>query len=118
MFNHKCNLCTFVSGSYVKAIVKSVEDGRIELTLRRGWGDNNKKDEEEEEEEQKELPLPLPEVGDIVKAYVTDTNKKGCFLRLNNGVNGRVILKDLGDKFVADPKAEFPVGRLVAGKVK
>ena len=108
----------FVSGSYVKAIVKSVEDGRIELTLRRGWGDNNKMDEEEEEEEEKELPLPLPEVGDIVKAYVTDTNKKGCFLRLNNGVNGRVILKDLSDKFVADPKAEFPVGRLVAGKVK
>ena len=60
----------------------------------------------------------LPQVGDMVNAYVMCTNKKGCFLRLSRHVEGRVILKELADGFLHDPEASFPMGRLVVGKVK
>jgi rRNA biogenesis protein RRP5 len=60
----------------------------------------------------------LPDVNEIVHAYVVTTNKKGCFLRLSRFVEGRVILKELSDSFLPDPVAMFPPGRLVVGKVK
>jgi rRNA biogenesis protein RRP5 len=58
-----------------------------------------------------------PEVGDLVHAYVVDTNKKGCFLRLSRKIEGRVTLKELCDGFLPDPFSSFPCGRLVVGKV-
>jgi rRNA biogenesis protein RRP5 len=60
----------------------------------------------------------LPEEKDMVQAFVVDTNKKGCFVRLSRQVEGRVILKELCDGFLSDPAASFPMGRLVVGKVK
>ncbi len=59
-----------------------------------------------------------PEEKGIVHAYVVNTNKKGCFLRISRFIEGRVILKDLSDSFLPDPVAMFPPGRLVVGKVK
>jgi rRNA biogenesis protein RRP5 len=59
-----------------------------------------------------------PEIGDLSHAYVVDTNKKGCFLRLSRKVEGRVPLKELCDGFLPDPAGSFPCGRLVVGKVK
>ena len=79
----------------------SNEGGRIEVSLR---GD----DAEE---------IDGFEVGGIAKAFVVETNKKGCFLRLGGGWMGKCLLKDLADTFVADPIKEFPPGRLVAGYV-
>ena len=60
----------------------------------------------------------MPEVDETIQAFVVDTNKKGCFLRLGRQVEGRVILKELCDGFLPDPAASFPTGRLVVGKVK
>jgi rRNA biogenesis protein RRP5 len=60
----------------------------------------------------------VPDIKDTVQAYVVETNRKGCFVRLSRGVQGRVILKELSDGFLPDPAASFPVGRLVVGKVK
>lgn len=59
-----------------------------------------------------------PEIGDLAHAYVVDTNKKGCFLRLSRKVEGRATLKELCDSFLPDPAGSFPCGRLVVGKVK
>jgi rRNA biogenesis protein RRP5 len=59
-----------------------------------------------------------PEKGAIVHAYVVDTRKEGCFLRLSRQVEGRAILKELCDGFIPDPAAAFPPGRLIAGLVK
>jgi rRNA biogenesis protein RRP5 len=59
-----------------------------------------------------------PEAGDTVQGYVVETNKKGCFVRLSRNVEGRVTLKELCDGFLPDPKASFPSGRLVVGRVK
>lgn len=60
----------------------------------------------------------LPEVGSIVPAYVTSTNKKGCFLRISRQIEGRATLTELCDEFLPNPSASFPPGRLVAGRVK
>ncbi len=59
-----------------------------------------------------------PEEKEITHAFVVNTNKKGCFLRLSRFVEGRVILKELSDSFLPDPGSMFPPGRLVVGKVK
>ncbi len=32
-------------------------------------------------------------------------------------MSGRVLLKDLSDRFLSNPELEFPRGKLVAGKV-
>ncbi len=47
-----------------------------------------------------------------------ETNKLGCFLRISRNVRGRVILKELSDGFLPEPRNLFPMGRLVIGKVK
>lgn len=60
----------------------------------------------------------LPVVKDTVQAFVIETNRKGCFVRLSRSVQGRVILKELSDGFLPDPAASFQMGRLVVGKVK
>jgi len=59
-----------------------------------------------------------PETNQIVRAYVCETNKVGCFLRLSRNIRGRVILKELSDGFLPEPGHLFPMGRLVIGKVK
>uniref|UniRef100_A0A7S4MZ58 S1 motif domain-containing protein n=1 Tax=Odontella aurita TaxID=265563 RepID=A0A7S4MZ58_9STRA len=61
---------------------------------------------------------PLPNPRDAVQAYVIDTNKRGCFVRLSRNVEGRVMLKEMSDGFLPDPAAMFPQGRLVVGRVK
>lgn len=61
---------------------------------------------------------PIPRINDMVHAYVVSTTKKGCFVRLSRGVEGRVILKELSDDFIPNPEALFPPGRLIVGRVK
>jgi len=58
----------------------------------------------------------IPVKNDIVQAYVVDTNNKGCFLRLSQLIEGRVILKDLSDIFISDVSI-FQCGKLVTVKV-
>lgn len=54
----------------------------------------------------------------MVRAFVLETTKKGCFVRLSRTIEGRILLKELSDSFVPNPMAMFPPGRLVVGKVK
>ena len=61
---------------------------------------------------------PTPTPNDMVHAYVANTTKMGCFVRLSRSVEGRVILKELSDDFIPNPQAAYPPGRLVVGKVK
>ena len=71
-----------------------------------------------EDDDEEEESAGLPPVGAVVKGFVASTGAgKGCFVRLRHDVVGRVLLKDLADKFVQDPSAEFPPGKLVAAKV-
>jgi len=60
----------------------------------------------------------VPTQGDIIQAYVENTNRKGCFVRISSQVRGRIILKELSQDFVPDPVSTFPPGRLIRAKVK
>lgn len=60
----------------------------------------------------------IPEVGEITRAYVKRTDKKGCFVRLSTKLGGRIILKELSEDFIPNPGASFPPGRLITAKVK
>lgn len=60
---------------------------------------------------------PLPTEGQVIPAFVTAVSEKGCFVRISRTTAGRVLLKDLDDGFVENPKEAFPVGKLVEGKV-
>ena len=55
--------------------------------------------------------------GSIVKGYVVGVNSNGCFVRLSRKTTGRIMLKNLADTYVKDPRSSFPIGRLVAGKI-
>jgi len=54
---------------------------------------------------------------DIVSGYVIGVSKSGCFVRLTPTITARVMLKNLSDGFVKEPKSEFPRGMLVEGKL-
>ncbi|GAB2295441.1 hypothetical protein Dimus_029608 [Dionaea muscipula] len=53
----------------------------------------------------------------VVQGYVKNVGPKGCFISLGRKVDARIILGNLSDDYVEDPVKEFPVGKLVAGKI-
>ncbi|CAN8073163.1 unnamed protein product [Agarophyton chilense] len=57
------------------------------------------------------------ETGQELRGFVRAVDKKGCFVSIGRGISAHVKLCDLSDDFVTDPKAVFPVGRLVRGKL-
>jgi len=59
----------------------------------------------------------LPEEGASVKAYVSNTGSKGCFLRISRTLTGQVEIRNLADDFVESPEDAFPTGKLVQARV-
>ncbi|KAG2317978.1 hypothetical protein Bca4012_069048 [Brassica carinata] len=56
-----------------------------------------------------------PDMG--IEGYVKNTMSKGCFIMLSRTLDAKVQLSNLCDTFVKDPEKEFPVGKLVSGRV-
>ncbi|XP_027363474.1 rRNA biogenesis protein RRP5 [Abrus precatorius] len=54
----------------------------------------------------------------IVKGYVKNVTPKGCFIFLSRKIDAKILLSNLSDNYVKDPEKEFPVGKLVIGRVK
>ncbi len=52
-----------------------------------------------------------------VHGYVRAATKVGVFVQLSRHITARVKLAHLSDGFVEDPKAAFPEGKLVKGRV-
>ncbi|XP_004514152.1 rRNA biogenesis protein RRP5 [Cicer arietinum] len=53
----------------------------------------------------------------VVKGYVKVVSPKGCFVLLSRKIEARVLLSNLSDQYVTDLEKEFPVGKLVIGRV-
>ncbi|PNY04593.1 protein RRP5, partial [Trifolium pratense] len=51
------------------------------------------------------------------KGYVKIVSPKGCFILLSRKIEARILLSNLSDQFVTDLEKEFPVGKLVIGRV-
>mmetsp|Transcript_8085 Transcript_8085/g.14846 ORF Transcript_8085/g.14846 Transcript_8085/m.14846 type:complete len:357 (+) Transcript_8085:89-1159(+) len=59
----------------------------------------------------------LPEVGTLVKGFVDRVASVGAFIRLSRGASAIVPMRNLADRYVKDAAKEFPVGKLVAGRI-
>ncbi|KAL3341525.1 hypothetical protein AABB24_025863 [Solanum stoloniferum] len=53
----------------------------------------------------------------MVQAYVKNVTPKGCFVTLSRKVDAKVLLSNLSDGYVENLEKEFPVGKLVIGRV-
>ncbi|MCL7028348.1 hypothetical protein MKW94_013557 [Papaver nudicaule] len=53
----------------------------------------------------------------VVQGYVKNLMPKGCFIMLSRKVDAKILLSNLCDGFIENPELEFPVGKLVNGKV-
>ncbi|KAK9088291.1 hypothetical protein Scep_027373 [Stephania cephalantha] len=52
-----------------------------------------------------------------VQGYVKSVTPKGCFIMLSRKIDAKVLLSNLSDGFIEQPEKEFPVGKLVDGRV-
>ncbi|GER39943.1 RNA binding [Striga asiatica] len=52
-----------------------------------------------------------------IKGYIKNISSKGCFIMLSRKIDAKILLSNLSDTFVENPEKEFPVGKLVAGRV-
>ncbi|MED6145261.1 hypothetical protein PIB30_023503 [Stylosanthes scabra] len=53
----------------------------------------------------------------VVKGYVKNVTPKGCFISLSRKIDAKILLCNLSNEFVKEPEKEFPVGKLVVGRV-
>ncbi|XWS56135.1 hypothetical protein CRYUN_Cryun09bG0060500 [Craigia yunnanensis] len=52
-----------------------------------------------------------------IQGYVKNIIPKGCFILLSRKLDAKILLSNLSDGYIDDPKKEFPIGKLVAGRV-
>lgn len=53
----------------------------------------------------------------IVKGYIKNVTPKGCFIMLSRNIDAKILLSNLSDQYVKEPEKEFPIGKLVIGRV-
>ncbi|EEF30787.1 programmed cell death protein, putative [Ricinus communis] len=53
----------------------------------------------------------------VVQGYVKNVAPKGCFIFLSRKIDAKILLSNLSDEFVVSPEEEFPIGKLVTGRV-
>lgn len=53
----------------------------------------------------------------VVEGYVKNVTPKGCFIMLSRKLDAKILISNLSDDFVSKPEEEFPVGKLVTGRV-
>ncbi|CAN6171331.1 unnamed protein product [Urochloa humidicola] len=116
----------FHEGQFVKCKVLSVSRSsegslRVDLSLR---SSNLRTDSSNSKlyDEGATCTLRIEKIEDLlpgteVKGYVKNVNSKGCFIMLSRMVEARITLSNLSDEYVENPQKDFPVGKLVHGRV-
>ncbi|KAJ0733487.1 putative nucleic acid-binding, RNA-binding domain, S1 [Helianthus annuus] len=51
------------------------------------------------------------------QGYVKNVTPKGCFIMLSRKLDAKILISNLSDDFVSNPEEEFPIGKLVTGRV-
>ncbi|CAK9319362.1 unnamed protein product [Citrullus colocynthis] len=52
-----------------------------------------------------------------VQGYVKNVSPKGCFILLSRGLEAKILLSNLSDGYIDNPEKEFPIGKLVRGRI-
>ena len=115
----------FVRGRVLEKASSGGDDSVVELSLRPsagGWWpgcDEDGSKEQQQDGGSSSGPASASALSDgqSVKGYIKSVTPKGVFVALSGTLTARVKLRNLSDGFVEDPKAAFPIGRLVSGKV-
>ncbi|XP_057982836.1 rRNA biogenesis protein RRP5 [Malania oleifera] len=53
----------------------------------------------------------------VVQGYVKNVSSKGCFILLSRRLDAKILISNLSDNYVENLEEEFPVGKLVVGRV-
>ncbi|KAJ0089046.1 hypothetical protein Patl1_32885 [Pistacia atlantica] len=53
----------------------------------------------------------------FIVGYVKHVTSKGCFILLSRKLDAKILLSNLSDGFIESPDKEFPIGKLVVGRV-
>ncbi|KAK1575786.1 hypothetical protein Q3G72_008289 [Acer saccharum] len=53
----------------------------------------------------------------VVQGYVKNVTPKGCFIWLSRKLDAKILISNLSDGFIESPEKEFPIGKLVVGRV-
>ncbi|CAN6203351.1 unnamed protein product [Urochloa humidicola] len=119
-------LSGFHEGQFVKCKVLSVSRSsegslRVDLSLR----SSNLHTDSSNSRLYDEVATCIPRIEKIdhllprteIKGYVKNVNSKGCFIMLSRMVEARITLSNLSDEYVENPQKDFPVGKLVHGRV-
>ncbi|RVX09623.1 rRNA biogenesis protein RRP5 [Vitis vinifera] len=62
-------------------------------------------------------PALLGSLMGLLPGYVKNVTSKGCFILLSRKLDARILLANLSDGYVEKPEREFPIGKLVSGRV-
>ncbi|KAK4767494.1 hypothetical protein SAY86_015244 [Trapa natans] len=94
----------------------------IDLSLRssfEGMGCHTSKDYSDNVKVSSKRLLTMEELKPnmMVQGYVKNVSSKGCFIMLSRKIDARILLSNLADSFIDDPEKEFPVGKLLMGRV-
>lgn len=46
-----------------------------------------------------------------------NVTSKGCFIMLSRSIDARILLSNLSNGYIENPEKEFPVGKLVHGRL-
>ncbi|KAF2307726.1 hypothetical protein GH714_031243 [Hevea brasiliensis] len=53
----------------------------------------------------------------VVQGYVKNVTSKGCFIMLSRKIDAKILISNLSDEYIDNPEKEFPIGKLVIGRV-
>ncbi|EPS59007.1 hypothetical protein M569_15804, partial [Genlisea aurea] len=53
-----------------------------------------------------------------VKGYVKSISTKGCYIMLSRKIDAKILICNLSDNYVENPAVDFPIGKLVSGRVR
>lgn len=89
----------FKVGDEVKAVIISIEDGRVSLSLKRLLPDPWMK------------AAAKYKVGDVVKGEITKITPFGAFVSLEDSIDGLVHVSELSEKHIVDPGSIVELGK-------
>ena len=55
--------------------------------------------------------------GMLFLGYISQTNEKGCFIKIHNSTTIRAAVSELSDEHLANPSKELYANRLVLGRI-
>lgn len=112
----------YQEGQFVKCKVLEISRSsagfvHVDLSLRASLMDSS-----EHSKEKVQSSKRVEKIDDLypnmeVPGYVKNVTSRGCFIMLSRKLDARILLSNLSDGFVENPDKEFPIGKLVHGRV-